>query len=97
MMKFVFLLLITLVRLLFSQDINVRIDTNRSFISYTGKHVLHSWTGTSKSISGQFILNVQDPLHSSFFIKVPVISFDSGNHYCPVKIVLIEAQVPLPF
>jgi len=64
---------------LFSQAIPVEIDSEKSFLSYEGKHPAHNWTGISKDIKGSFIFDKDQPILSSVDLYIPVFSFDSGN------------------
>lgn len=54
-------------------------DSAESVIDYIGTAPLHSWTGTSRSVEGGFVLNPAVPDSSRAVIRVPVASFDSGN------------------
>ena len=56
---------------------SVNFDLSKSFISYNGKHPAHSWTGVSKQIEGQFIVNQNDFTKSTVELFVPMLSFDS--------------------
>ena len=58
---------------------SVNFDLSKSFISYDGKHPAHSWTGVSKQIEGQFIVNQNDFTKSTVELFVPMLSFDSKN------------------
>jgi polyisoprenoid-binding protein YceI len=55
------------------------VDSAKSVIDYTGTAPLHSWTGTSRSVDGSFLLDPAAPDSSRAVIRVPVASFDSGN------------------
>jgi len=62
-----------------AQRIEATVDSAASRIAYTGSAPLHDWTGTSRSVTGAFVL---DPTHadsSRAVITAPVASFDSGN------------------
>ncbi len=62
-----------------AQPIMVAVDSTESILQYHGHHLLHGWTGTSRSVSGMLRLDLGDPARSSVTIRVPVASFDSGN------------------
>ena len=62
-----------------AQRVNATIDSTESVIDYTGTAPLHSWTGTSRSVEGRFVLNPDTPDSSRAVVRVPVSSFDSGN------------------
>ncbi len=70
-----YLLLILLINIIFSS--NWSIDTTYSYIKYTGKHPLHSWTGISKDID--FKLNCDNNNNCKLAISTPLDKFDSGN------------------
>ena len=52
---------------------SVNFDLSKSFISYDGKHPAHSWTGVSKQIEGQFIVNQNDFTKSTVELFVPML------------------------
>ncbi|WP_022835296.1 YceI family protein [Salisaeta longa] len=58
----------------------VTIDSTASVIAYTGSAPLHDWTGTSRSVTGRFVLGGASPDSRVARIRVPVASFDSGNN-----------------
>lgn len=62
-----------------AQRVTATIDSTESVIAYTGTAPLHSWTGTSRSVQGQFVLDSESPDSSRVVVQVPVSSFDSGN------------------
>jgi polyisoprenoid-binding protein YceI len=51
----------------------------QSSLSYTGSALLHSWTGTSRQVSGTLGLSLGTPAATTIRLSVPVASFDSGN------------------
>ena len=61
---------------LISQEIK-RADSERSSISYTGKHFLHKWSAENKNISG--LIQIEDESISNIGIVVKVSDFKSGN------------------
>ena len=56
-MKFIAIILILTSSSLISQEIK-RVDSDRSSISYSGKHFLHKWSAENKNISG--IVQIED-------------------------------------
>jgi len=62
-----------------AQRVTATIDSTESVIDYTGTAPLHSWTGTSRSVRGEFVLDPSTPDSSRAVVRVPVASFDSGN------------------
>lgn len=61
------------------QEVRGGIDSTASTIQYTGTAPLHDWTGTSRRVEGQFVLDPSQPGRSRVRVRVPVASFDSGN------------------
>ena len=70
-----FILLLTSSNLI-SQEIK-RVDSERSSISYTGKHFLHKWSAENKNISG--LIQIEDESISNIGIVAKVSNFKSGN------------------
>ena len=70
-----FILLLTSSNLI-SQEIK-KIDSERSSISYTGKHFLHKWSAVNKNISG--LIQIEDESISNIGIVAKVSDFKSGN------------------
>jgi len=62
-----------------AQPIRATVDSTRSVIDYTGSAVAHDWTGTSRIVTGQIVLDPDAPDSSRVQIQAPVASFDSGN------------------
>lgn len=62
-----------------AQKIVATVDSTESVIEYTGSAPMHNWTGTSRDVSGTFVLNPDHADSSRAVIRVPVASFDSGN------------------
>ncbi len=50
-----------------------------STLSYTGRHPAHSWTGTSRQVTGTLTFDPARPAQTRITVVVPVESFDSGN------------------
>ena len=63
----------------YAQPVTARVDTEQSTLSYTGHHLTHSWTGTSRQVTGTLTLDVTAPELSRITIRVPTASFDSGS------------------
>ena len=70
-----FILLLTSSNLI-SQEIK-RVDSDRSYISYSGKHFLHKWSAENKNVSG--LIQIEDESISNIGIVVKVSDFKSGN------------------
>lgn len=70
-----FILLLTSSNLI-SQEIK-RVDSERSSISYNGKHFLHKWSAENKNISG--LIQIEDESISNIGIVAKVSDFKSGN------------------
>lgn len=68
------------------------VDAARSTLAYTGHHPAHSWTGTSREVSGALTLDPGAPAQARIEVRVPVQSFDSGNATRDAKMLrLVEA------
>ena len=59
-----------------SQEIK-RVDSEKSFINYTGKHFLHKWSAENKNISG--LIQIDGESISNIGIVAKVSDFKSGN------------------
>ena len=70
-----FILLLTSSTLI-SQEIK-RVDSERSYINYSGKHFLHKWSAENKNISG--LIQIQNESISNIGIVAKVSDFKSGN------------------
>jgi len=55
-----------------------KIDAKASSVIYAMSHAAHDWEGTSKSASGKVVLGA-DTMPQRIEVKIPVLSFDSGN------------------
>ena len=75
-MRFIAIILILTSSSLISQEIK-RVDSNRSSISYSGKHFLHKWSAENKNISG--LIQIEDEYISNIGIVAKVSDFKSGN------------------
>ena len=75
-MRFIAIILILTTSSLISQEIK-RVDSNRSSISYSGKHFLHKWSAENKNISG--LIQIDDEYISNIGIVTKVSDFKSGN------------------
>lgn len=62
-----------------AQRLVATVDSAASVIDYTGSAPLHEWTGTSRSVTGRFVLDPKNADSSRASIQVPVATFDSGN------------------
>lgn len=62
-----------------AQQLVATVDSTESEIDYTGSAPLHDWTGTSRSVSGQFVLDPTQADSNRAVVRAPVASFDSGN------------------
>jgi len=62
-----------------AQRLVATVDSTASMIDYTGSAPLHDWTGTSRSVTGRFVLDPKNADSSRASIRVPVSTFDSGN------------------
>ena len=70
-----FILLLTSSNLI-SQEIK-RVDSDRSYISYSGKHFLHKWSAENTNISG--LIQTENESISNIGIVAKVSDFKSGN------------------
>ena len=75
-MRIISFLLVLITFNLSSQEIK-RVDSEKSFINYTGKHFLHKWSAENKNISG--IIQIDDETISNIGIVAKVSDFKSGN------------------
>jgi len=64
--------------LVFSQSEKWKINKEKSYVSYSGNHFLHSWEGLNKNVFGLFVVN-SDLNISEIAIILKVEDFDSGN------------------
>ena len=75
-MRIISLLLALITFNLSSQEIK-RVDSEKSFINYTGKHFLHKWSAENKNISG--LIQIENESISNIGIVAKVTDFKSGN------------------
>ena len=75
-MRIIYLLLALITFNLSSQEIK-RVDSEKSFINYTGKHFLHKWSAENKNISG--LIQINGESISNIGIVAKVSDFKSGN------------------
>ena len=75
-MRIISFLLVLITFNLSSQEIK-RVDSEKSFISYTGKHFLHKWSAENKNISG--LIQIDGESISNIGIVAKVSDFKSGN------------------
>ena len=59
-----------------SQEIR-KVDSEKSFINYAGKHFLHKWSAENNNISG--LIQIEDESISDIGIVAKVSDFKSGN------------------
>ena len=52
---------------------------DESYISYDGKHFLHSWSGKNERIRGVIIENLEEKKIKQIALAMFVKDFDSGN------------------
>ena len=75
-MRIIVLTLILTSSNLISQEIK-RVDSERSSISYSGKHFLHKWSAENKNISG--LIQIENESISNIGIVAKLRDFKSGN------------------
>tara|TARA_Y100000766_G_C18706812_1_gene506999 strand:- start:180 stop:704 length:525 start_codon:yes stop_codon:yes gene_type:complete len=75
-MRIIYLLFALITFNLSSQEIK-RVDSEKSFINYTGKHFLHKWSAENKNISG--LIQINGESISNIGIVAKVSDFKSGN------------------
>ena len=75
-MRIISLVLVLTTFNLSSQEIK-RVDSEKSFINYTGKHFLHKWSAENKNISG--LIQIDGESISNIGIVAKVSDFKSGN------------------
>ena len=75
-MRIISLLFVLITFNLSSQEIK-RVDSEKSFINYTGKHFLHKWSAENKNISG--LIQINGESISNIGIVAKVSDFKSGN------------------
>ncbi len=75
-MRIISLLFVLITFNLSSQEIK-RVDSEKSFINYTGKHFLHKWSAENKNISG--LIQINGESISNIGIVAKVQDFKSGN------------------
>ena len=71
------IIFITLLFIQLSQAQQFVLDTDKSFITYSGSHPLHDWEGTSSDVKGIFIF--EDEIPSRIAISTSLNSFNSKN------------------
>tara|TARA_Y100001968_G_C19395350_1_gene737959 strand:+ start:302 stop:826 length:525 start_codon:yes stop_codon:yes gene_type:complete len=75
-MRIISLLLVLTTFNLSSQEIK-RVDSEKSFINYTGKHFLHKWSAENKNISG--LIQIDGESITNIGVVAKVSDFKSGN------------------
>ena len=63
----------------YSQSVKWSLNSDESFISYDGKHFLHSWSGKNEKIRGVIIENTGEDNFKQIALAMFVKDFDSGN------------------
>ncbi len=76
--KNIFCFILIFSNLVFSQSEKWKINSNSSYISYSGNHILHSWEGINNNVFGLFVVNSELNI-SDIAILIKVEDFDSGN------------------
>ena len=71
------IIFITLLFFQLSQAQQYELDSDKSFITYSGSHPLHDWQGTSNDVKGIFIFQEETP--SRIAVSTSVASFNSKN------------------
>ena len=64
---------------IYSQSVKWSLNTDKSFISYDGKHFLHSWSGKNEKIRGVIIENTGEEKFEQIALAMFVKDFDSRN------------------
>ena len=64
---------------IYSQSVKWSLNTDKSFISYDGKHFLHSWSGKNDKIRGVIIENTEEDKFKQIALAMFAKDFDSGN------------------
>ncbi len=62
-----------------AQTATYTIVPEESMLAYTGRHVMHSWTGENTKVSGSIVLDPASPGTARVTLSAPVEAFDSGN------------------
>jgi len=78
-MKKTLIVIIFITSSIIAQKHSLDIDTSKSFVKYTGFHILHNWSGQSNNISGIIYIDETRPSESDVKISIPIFSFDSKN------------------
>lgn len=78
-MKKVIIFLLFAIVWVFAQKQSLVIDSNESYISYSGSHILHKWSGQSYDIQGEITVDKTNPQNSEIALIIPIYSFDSQN------------------
>lgn len=61
-----------------AQRVAASVDSAASVVDYTGSATMHDWTGTSRDVSGTFVIDLDTPDSSRAVVQAPVASFTSG-------------------
>lgn len=65
--------------LCFGQNIQWKVDTKASYITYKGNHILHSWEGSNNKVYGLGIRDSDEKSLDKLAILIYVRDFDSNN------------------
>jgi len=77
--NFFFFLFTTFPLFCFGQNIQWKVDTNKSSITYKGNHVLHSWEGINNKVYGLGVPDSELESLDKLAILIYVRDFDSNN------------------
>lgn len=95
-MKKIILTILVFTTFIFAQKQQVIIDTSISYVKYTGAHFLHKWSGQSKVINGEILIDVENPHNSEINISIPIMSFDSKNGNRDSNMLFVTEQDEYP-
>ena len=79
MRQFLLFSFFIIVNQIYSQSVNWSLNMDESYISYDGKHFLHSWSGKNEKIRGVIIRNNEEDKFQQIALAMFVKDFDSGN------------------
>ncbi len=77
--KYIFCFLFLLIGLSYGQNKQWKIDSEVSFITYKGYHLLHSWEGINNNVNGIAIPNLSDDRIEKLAILIYARDFYSDN------------------
>ena len=76
---FIFLFLILFINQGYSQSEKWSLDMLKSFVSYDGRHFLHSWSGKNEKIRGVLVQKTKSDDFEKVALAMFVKDFNSGN------------------